>query len=391
MNRSGMWLRLLLACYFPFLALLWLGIGWLEWTLIERRLFIFPPVVLLMVVLAIPFLQIPWACRCLFWRLPADQSEIKLPRKDLRRLYDFVAEVAEERQLPMPERIRFSGETIAHVYCNGKDERVLVLGGMALMCFSQKVIAAIVAHELGHFAAGDTELTRRCFRRRRMMGVLESNLTLAIWPSGPVTVGGVIRVNPLFWVMINLFNPIPWIIVGYHRLFELAYAVNSREQAYAADRHSAGQSGPEATGESLIFMGVLEHTPYAHLSTIATSHLATNTHLDKIFSEQAQRAGGLDAYEWQRACKKALGARTHWFDSHPCLKDRLKALGISSKKAQEMTLDQADSPPATQLIDNWKELESRMTGKLMGRFQEHYQFEQDMAQVMQHLAGKGRQ
>jgi hypothetical protein len=64
----------------------------------------------------------------------------------MRALFEFVTNIAETHQLPAPDRIRFHPETVAHVYRNGLGERVLVLGGLAMRCFSQKTLAGIVAH-----------------------------------------------------------------------------------------------------------------------------------------------------------------------------------------------------------------------------------------------------
>ncbi|MBI3411054.1 MAG: hypothetical protein HY040_22195 [Planctomycetes bacterium] len=116
---------------------------------------------------------------------------------------------------------------------------------------------------------------------------------------------------------------------------------------------------------------------------------ATNTPLERIFSEQAASAGRIDLMDWERACNRALSARTHWLDSHPCLRDRLAALEVSWKKAKKIKPDQS-GPPAAELIDDWDTLESRLTGHLMARFHEQFQWEQDMQQVEAHLASKSK-
>jgi Zn-dependent protease with chaperone function len=390
LSGKALVLHLLLWLYFPFLAVLWLGIGFLEGFLLVKMWFIFIPVMFFMILLAIPFVQIPWACRCLFWRLPEDPQELRLPRGEMRGLLDFVDEVAGERELPAPDRVRLHAESVAHVYVNGKGERVLVLGGLALRCLSREALAGVVAHELGHFEAGDTEFSRRCHRRRLLMQVLESQLVFVIRQTRPVNLGFVmVEMHLLFWFFMNLLNPVPWLVVAYHRVFELIHMSHSRQQEFSADRFAVEQSGKEAVASILILMSVIEHLPWASISTIAEWHLATNTPIDRIFSEQAARAGRIEPREWERACRKALAVRTGWYDSHPCLKERLAAIGVSSKKALEIQPDRA-GPPATALIDNWKALESRMTGRVMAYFHERHQREQDMEQIEEHLEKTAR-
>ncbi|MFL5240926.1 MAG: M48 family metallopeptidase [Gemmataceae bacterium] len=280
----------------------------------------------------------------------------------MKALLRFVRNVAEDRNLPAPDLVRFHAGSIAHVYINSNGEKVLVLGGLALRCLSQEALAGIVAHELGHFAAGDTELSRRRYGRRLLMRLLESNLVLLIKPKSPYfSAQTAFLISPMFWIMLNVLNPLPWVIVGYHRLFELLYAAHSRKQEFAADKFSAEQCGKEAAAETLIFMDVIGQVPSVTISGIADLYLATNTPLNRIFSEVAASAGRIHPKEWEKARRKALSAQTRWFDSHPCLRERLAALDVDWKKANKCKPNQP-TPPASELIDDWDTLESRLTG-----------------------------
>jgi len=389
MHLIALLLRLLLLLYYPFLASLWLGIVAIEYLLLVNKWYIFLPVLFFMILLVLPLVHIPWACRCLFWGTPEDEMETRLPRRKIKGLVHFVRNVAEEQDLPEPDLIRFHAESVAHVYINGDKEKVLVLGGLALRCLSQDALAGIVAHELGHFAAGDANLSRRCYGRRLVMGLLQSNLTLVIKPEGPDWyVQWRLLASPMFWVMINILNPVPWIIVGYHRLFDLFYAAQSRRQEFAADQFSAEQCGNEVAAKTLTLMHGLHYVPSATLSGIAQACLTTNTPLSKIFSEQAASVSRINPAEWDKACRKALAAPTRWLDSHPCLSERLDALDVSWKQAKKFTFDQT-GPLAVDLIDDWDTLESRLTSRLLPLFHEEFQADQDMKIVHQHLRGKG--
>ena len=82
---SGTFLRLLLAAYYPFLVLLWLGLALIEFWLVKLFLaFPFPLLIVVMVLTAIPLCHILWAARCLFWSLDdEDETELRLPKAEL--------------------------------------------------------------------------------------------------------------------------------------------------------------------------------------------------------------------------------------------------------------------------------------------------------------------
>jgi hypothetical protein len=126
MHLIALLLRLLLLLYFPFLGLLWLGIVATEYFLGVNGLYVFQPILFLMILLVIPLLHIPWACRCLFWGTPEDEMETRLPRRKMKRLVHLVRGVARELDLLEPDVVRFHAESVAHVYINGDKEKILV-------------------------------------------------------------------------------------------------------------------------------------------------------------------------------------------------------------------------------------------------------------------------
>jgi hypothetical protein len=61
---------------------------------------------------------------------------------------------------------------------------------------------------------------------------------------------------------------------------------------------------------------------------------------------------------------------TGYFDSHPGLKDRLAAMGISPKQATKLT-PQLSGPPSEQLFGSWwPKLEERLAERLIAPFRE---------------------
>jgi hypothetical protein len=60
---------------------------------------------------------------------------------------------------------------------------------------------------------------------------------------------------------------------------------------------------------------------------------------------------------------------TNLFDDHPCLRDRLKAMGIEPKKALRVALEQRGTPTSV-LIPGWDRIEKEMSERLMLPYRE---------------------
>jgi Zn-dependent protease with chaperone function len=360
---SGRLTRFLLECYFPFLALLCLVmVGAMAYlaSLLDRG----PLSLLLIGVIALLGLtvgQFLWAARTLGTLPPtADFLELGLTRDHAPDLYEFVAAVARQRRLPGPQEIRVNAGTVAHVSEDADGIRILVLGGLAIAAFTQEALAGVIAHELGHFAAGDTRLSRRGFKRLAIIGLLEYRFSEQ--PGSHL-------------------NPLVWVVRLYHLLYRLVWAIHSRHQEFAADRHEVAQVGKRAAAATLIHIMVPERLPWMRLSAIAQSAMTTNQPLDQIFAEQRRRVQTIDRSDWEDALRKELVEKTGPFDSHPCLKERLAAIGVSPRKALKLALDQT-GPPARALFPDWDAIEKELTERLMLGYRLHHLEKLETAQII---------
>jgi Zn-dependent protease with chaperone function len=361
MTRSGFFHRLLVILYFPFLTLLGLSAAAL---LVLAVLFLPDLCGVVVMALAVLFLGLPLAhvgitlARALAQR-QSSEPELRLPRAMVGELYELVWEVARRQKLKAPEDIRLAADTVAHVY-EAKGQRVLVIGAVALATFSQEALAGVIAHELAHFTAGDTGLSRSAFPAAVCMALLEYEFNR----------------RPL-----NKLNPIVWLISGYHLVFRVAAAAHSRAQEYAADQYQVLQAGKEVAAASLIRLTVPERLPWSRLSTVLEQHAATGLPAKQLFAEQVRRARVTSASEWQDALAKELKRPTAMFDSHPALKDRLKALGVSPRKALRLVLDDS-GPPAHELIPAWGKVERLLAETLIEPYRELYLVKRDVAQIL---------
>jgi hypothetical protein len=167
----------------------------------------------------------------------------------------------------------------------------------------------------------------------------------------------------------------------YHLLYALAHAARSRQQEYAADRHELEEVGEKAAASALILISVSDCMPWTRLSAVAESWAETNERPQILFQEHARAVQALDASEWQDGLRKAFKRPTSVFDSHPGLKDRLAAMGISPKQAQRFTPHLTGSP-AHELFDQyWLPLEKRLAEKLLEPFREAHLVRTEIGEI----------
>jgi Zn-dependent protease with chaperone function len=179
----------------------------------------------------------------------------------------------------------------------------------------------------------------------------------------------------------SLFNPLVWLIRGYHYLFGMAWFANSREQEYAADRKEVAQVGKEQAAATSILLEVVHRLPWSRVSSIAEACVSANEPMDRIFAEQIRRARATGPSEWEDALRAAMKEKTKLFDTHPCLKDRLKAIGISPKKAKQIPVT-LDGQPASALLPAWPRIEKKMTDQIIAIYREYWQQKMDFMQIV---------
>jgi len=366
LNESRRTLVRMMRLYFPFLAAVCV-VGGLLGTLLLFYASQLPG--LLLAVVALPglallimVLHVAQAARALS-QFPEfkDELEIQVPRQWMEGVYKLVGEIADKRGLPSADDIRLHAESVAHVYEDTRGRRILVLGGMAVATLSQRALAGVVAHELGHFGGGDTGLSRQARRSLLMMALLEHAFEAS-------------RVGAL--------NPLAWLVRAYQHVFRLVRARASRDAEYEADRHYVAQVGRDECARTLILLNAIDVMPWSRLESIAEAHVATRQPIHQIFQLQAERARQIDKNDWRDACRKALKQKTAALDSHPLLRDRLAAIGIDRPRALELaqSLNQGGTP-ATKLFVNWALVEKLLTDKLMPIFYEIQGAKRELAQI----------
>ena len=379
-RQPGNWCRvpvlLLLVGYFPLLTMLCLSAGVLAVALLwwgvarlggedDFARIVSPAALVLGGFLGLTALHVAWGLHALFRRTDdKDDLEFELPKQWQKGLADLVRRVADERGLPEPDVIRLHAADVAKVYEDRRGRTVLVIGGVAVAALSQRALAGIVAHELGHCGGGDTGLSREAARWHRVMGQLERQFWGRRW----------YRVNPLAWV-----------IRLYHFIYVLFWYANMRQQEYAADRHEVAHVGKEKAAAALMLVTLLYEMEWTELGAVAEACVETNQPMDRIFAEQVRRIRVAGPSDWEAALRKALRTATGWYDSHPCLADRLRAIRVSPKKALRLAMDLSGAP-ATALFANWPVVEKFLTDRIMDIVRENYLARQECEAIVHAIA-----
>jgi hypothetical protein len=161
----------------------------------------------------------------------------------------------------------------------------------------------------------------------------------------------------------------------------MAWAANSREQEFAADQHEVEVVGKQVAAQALLRATVTEYLPWTRLSSVVEASLESNEPVAKIFITQARQARSTRPSEWEDAFRKAMKQKTGIFDSHPSLKERLAALGVSPKKALPL-LQMPPGAPACEMLPQWEKIELELSEKLLGPLREFYLARRDVAQIL---------
>lgn len=355
-------LLVLLAGYFPFLAVLTLGlivggVGLIIWGIDgvmgpDGFAFVFGiPGTILGAFLVLTALHVLWGLTVLLRKVDdEDEFEIELPEQWQEGLVELVQKVADERDLPMPDAIRLHAVSVAHVYQDLKARTILVIGGISIVALPRRAVAGIVAHELGHCVSGDTALSRLAWRWHLVIDKLESRYVGRTW---------------------HAFNPLTWVLRLYHWLYIAVWFANLRRAELAADQHEIEMVGRKHAAATLVLVHVLGSIKGTDLTSVAESYVQQNERLDQIFAEQIRRIRASTKSIWQETLRKELLKTTGWLDSHPCLKERLDAIGVPPKKALKLAMD-LSGVPATTMFANWPLVEKFLTRKIVDIVREYY-------------------
>jgi Zn-dependent protease with chaperone function len=204
----------------------------------------------------------------------------------------------------------------------GWSRRYLVLGLPLMASLPLEQFRAVLAHEFGHLARNHGRFSNWIYRVRstwyRLLNTLEAQRSFA---SG---------------LFIRFFN---W----YAPYFEAYSFVLARANEYEADAHSARVAGKEHAGRALV--SVYTRSSYATSDLWEAFYRPARDRADPppepftCYLTELQSAGDASLKD---ALSAALARKTDVHDTHPCLTDRLAALGENAHAPDAPTSSAAD-------------------------------------------------
>jgi len=304
-------------------ALAWLGYGYIVFVLVIAIALIAgicwlaytsrsgTGIVRLLIILVIFCFAI---LRSLWVRIPAPAG-IEITRQDAPKLFDEIDRISSKLDAIKIHRVLVDDEfnaaaiQIPRFGIFGLPKNYLVLGVPLLLSLSPDEFRAIVAHEFGHFSGQHGKFGCWVYRLNQTWVSLQANLRNH-------RIGGIV-----FGTFFNWFEP----------LFAATTFVLRRENEYEADRISAQVAGAENSGVALMRCQYASpHIQERFWAPMGERIKSEPTPPSNMMAELANCARGAVEPEFvQVRLEQALKSKTDDDDTHPCLRDRLEALGFS--------------------------------------------------------------
>ncbi|MEG4204852.1 M48 family metalloprotease [Microcoleus sp. Pol7_A1] len=306
--------------------------------------------------LAILLLVPAWVIvRSLWVTFPPPQG-LKVNRRQVPHLFALVDELTTKLQAPRFHNIVLNQDFNAGVVqiprlgIFGWQQNYLLLGLPLMQSLSVEQLKAVLAHELGHLSGNHSRFAAWIYRMRKTWMQIYERLHQSDREGAAVLFN---RFLDWYWPAFNAYS------------FILA-----RMNEYEADRCAAQLAGAKTAAEALINIEVkgrfLESSFWTDIHKQVENQIEPP---DNVYSSMLTVLHSPIAEEKNKQwLEQALAQKTNNADTHPCLSDRLKSLGYSTAKAQnlckpatiqisaaEHLLGTALQQFATQFNREWKE------------------------------------
>ena len=227
---------------------------------------------------------------------------------------------------PEPDRViitpDFNAAIVQHPRLGmfGWHRNYIVLGLPLLLALPRDEVMAVIGHEYGHLAGAHGKMTAWIYRVRMTWLRLSASF-------GHSIVGG------LFQDFFKWYGP--W--------FNAYSFVLARNNEYAADRAAADVGGAEVAARALTRVSIETHRYQRFWANLFEKAAAEGD--DRVFPHARMGAHfvqPMEPLDLRRALNTALNDATDINDTHPCLKDRLAALGQALPELQPIERRGAD-------------------------------------------------
>lgn len=249
-----------------------------------------------------------------FWVQSMPLSDREIHRAEFPELFISIDELIKKLKITKIHHVVINYEHNAAIYQTphlGWQEwhhNYLLLGLPLLQSLTVEQFTATLAHELGHLSNNDSSFTGYIFRVRRMWEQLTSD---------------------------NDFFIFKWFFRWYEPLIKAYSFVSVRDREYAADAIAKRLTSPEIAASDLIqtyiYQYYLQEVFSRQLDRQAREYETPPT--DVVTQMLAALRQPLDPQTTQIWLGLILGQATDTDDTHPCLSDRLAAVGDPTPKS----------------------------------------------------------
>lgn len=273
------------------------------------------------------FLPIPIILRSLWVTFPHPQG-LELHRQDVPQLFALVDKLRTKLRTAKLDHILLTSQFNASVVQRprlglfGWQENYLILGLPLMQALSPEQLSAVLAHELGHLSGNHSRFGGWIYRLQKTYYQMFERLQASGDHIASV-------------VLVNFFN--------WYAPFFTAYSfVLRRMNEYEADRCSAELAGAENTAQALINADVKSQILDHYFWTDVSKQVYEITEPPaNIYTEMFNfLQNGIQMENADRFLQQALVQKTDNHDTHPCLTDRLQALGCLPTAGNPVTLPQ---------------------------------------------------
>ena len=246
---------------------------------------------------------------------------------DLRQhpqLQDVIGTIATSMTTPMPDHVRVIHDVNAFVAQESRllglipGKRMLGIGAPLLATLTVSQLTAVLAHEFGHYAGGDTRLSGLTYAGQEAM---------------------------IRSVEVNRGNIAGMLFAGYTKFYLRVTQQVSRQQELDADAAAVALGGREAMSRALV---AVEHQASAFeefIGDFVEPLWRHGQHPERLYQGFAQRQAARTSDE--RMTIHPTSRPADPYDSHPPLDERLAAIAALPESA---TID--DDRPAHVLLDD---------------------------------------
>jgi Zn-dependent protease with chaperone function len=249
-----------------------------------------------------------------FWVQYTPLSDREIQRTEFPELFGIIDELSLKLKTPKIHHVVINYDHNAAVYQApqlgwlGWHRNYLLLGLPLLQSLTPEQFKATLAHELGHLSTNDSSFTGYIFRVRLMWEQLTTDNNLFIFQ---------------------------WFFRWYEPLIKAYSFVLVRDREYAADALAQRMTSPEIAASDLIQTYIYQHYLQEDFSR-KLDRQARDTETpptDVVTQMLAALRQPLDPQTAKVWLELILAEATDTDDTHPCLSDRLAAVGYPTPKS----------------------------------------------------------